>query len=558
VPPRIDTLARQYTSALQPEQLAELTNRIRLQAKRLATVNDCPTPLDLAARHDPRTVRTPALELVANEVLRAATERDGRLVLSIPPQEGKSTLIRWAILLLLTENPELRIAVVSYAAGLARTSGRIVRTLVETYGERIGLTVDRSHADASDWQLAGHAGGLRSVGVGGGLTGQPVDVLIVDDPIKDQKAADSVAIRTSLHEWWEAVALTRLAPGAPVIVVQTRWHEDDLAGRLTGDGWPSVNIPAISDGQTADALDRPPGEWLQSARGRSRTDWEAKRKGVGERVWAALYQGRPAPLEGGVFKSDWFDTWRVPELPPGCLPPTVVVDPADNPGDGDEAGIIVATYQPATEKVYLLDDLSAPMTVARWARVALLTCVRRSAPTLAYEKSLSQLDKRIREAWKTLLDQARALHAAGGELEAALDQLARKVDSPDVREQHRAALAEITGDVDAILGFPTSGPRLKGIVARGTKTLRMQLVAPLFETGRAAMVGKLAKVEYQLTTWQAGQDSPDRADAAVHAAALLAGVTAATAIGRAPDRVPTNSTSLRNKAGTRITRSTRR
>ena len=476
---------------------AEAERRAQLAEQRAMLLAQCPTPLDLACRFDRRTVRTPALELVAHRVAEAAKARDGRLVLSIPPQEGKSTTLRWAVLWLLADNPDRRIVVASYAASLARTSGRIVRSLVESHGDLLALTVDRSHADASDWQLAGHDGGLRAVGVGGGLTGQPTDVLIVDDPIKDQQAADSPTIRENLHEWWSSVALTRLAPGAPIIVVQTRWHEDDLAGRMISEGWPVLNIPAIADGKTPDALDRAPGEWLESARRRTVADWESKRKAVGERTWAALYQGRPAPLEGGVFKRDWFDLWRVNELPAGCSPPVVVVDPADNPGSGDEAGIVVGAAHPATGKGYVLDDLSAAMTVGQWARLALLTCVRRGAPTLAFEKSLSQLATRIREAWLTLHQQATALRKAGGDVDAAVARLSRADDSPDVRDRLAREVAEIVDDVDGILGFGPVGPRIKPIVARGAKSARMQLVAPAFETGRMVMVGRHPVLEHQ-------------------------------------------------------------
>jgi hypothetical protein len=550
------------TAGMAPWQRAEVEARVNAnllaEVARARLIAECPTPLDFACRFDRRTVRTPALELVSQRVAEAADSRDGRLVLSVPPQEGKSTTLRWAVLWLLTRDPERRIVVASYASGLARTSGRIVRSLVESYGSDMGLQVDRSHADASDWQLAGHAGGLRAVGVGGGLTGQPTDVLIVDDPIKDQQAADSPTIRENLHEWWSAVALTRLAPGAPVIVVQTRWHEDDLAGRMEAEGWPVVNIPAQADGQTPDALDRTPGEYLLSARGRTDADWHAKRKAVGERTWAALYQGRPAPVAGGVFQRAWFDTWRVAEAPAGCLPPTVVVDPADNEGDGDEAGIILATSHAESGRVYILDDLSAAMTVARWARVALLTCVRRSAPTLAYEKSLSQLPKRIREAWAQLHREAVALHRAGGDHAAAVERLARRDDSAEAREQIAAGLAEIAGDVDDILAFSTAGPRLRPIVARGSKQLRMQLAAPAFETGRAVMVGRHAQIEHQATVWQPGQDSPDRVDALVHAVQLLGTPGGAPGLGRATDRVPTNSTGIRDRGSSRLTRSTRR
>lgn len=548
----------ELTAGMSMEERAALAGRVRAQAARLRTIRECPTPLDLACRFDPTYLRTPALELVAARLRSTVRKRDGRLIISIAPQEGKSSLLRWAIVWALIDDPDRRIVFASYAAGLARTSGRIIRGLVETHGHDVGLTVSRNHADAADWELEGHRGGTFATGRGA-LTGRPSDVMIIDDPLRDQHEADSPVVLGAMHDWWESVARTRLAPGAPVIVVQTRWVEDDLAGRLEGQGWPVVNVPAIADGKTPDALGRKPGEWLISARGRTAADWEQTRKDVGERTWNALYMGRPSPLAGGVFKAAWFDMWRVAELPAGCLPPTVVVDPADNPGDGDECGIIVGTSHAETGKVYILDDLSAPMTVGRWARLALLTCVRRGAPTLAFEKSLSQLSTRIREAWQILHQQAVALRKAGGDHGAALARLSRADDSVEARDQIATALLEIAGDVDDILGFGPSGPRLKAIIARGSKTMRMQLVAPAFETGRAAMVGRHAPLEHQLSTWQVGMDSPDRADTATHLVGLLGGMSGVASLGRSSgDRVPTSSTGIRNASSSRITRSTRR
>lgn len=508
------------TAGMSLDERAALATRVRAQAARLRTVRECPTPLDLACRLDPSTRRTPALALLADQLAAAATQRDGRLVVSIPPQEGKTTLLRWLCVWLLADNPDRRIVLASYAATLARSSGRVVRTHIKTHGPTVGLTVASDHADASDWQLEGHVGGVVTTGVGGALTGRPADVLIVDDPIRNQQDADSATVRENLHDWWSSVALTRLAPGAPVIVVQTRWHEDDLAGRRIAEGWPVVNIPALSDGHTADALGRPVGEWLTSARGRTVADWTRTRADVGERTFAALYQGRPAPLEGGVFKSAWFDLWRITEPPPGCAPPTVVVDPADNDGDGDEAGILVVTQHPSSGKTYILDDLSAPMTVARWARTALLTCVRRDAPTLAYEQSLSQLPNRIKDAWAELYQQATALNITDSHA-AALARLTLADDTPERTTATRTALDELTArDAALIVAVGKAGPRLRAIVAKGSKESRMLWAAPLFETGRAVMVGRHPQLEHQAATWQVGQGSPDRVDALVHACAL--------------------------------------
>lgn len=526
-------------------------------AVRARSLSEHAGPLDLACSLNPKMVRTPALEFLSAELERAITVPGTRLIVSFSPQEGKTSLTRAAVLRALQRNPDCRVAVASYAADLARTSSLAVRQMIESHGtgavdessgqpepDRLGLAIAPDQGAAGGWRLRGHEGGTIARGVGSGMTGRPVDLLAVDDPIKDARDADSATIRGRLHDWWTSVSETRLSPTASVVVVATRWHEQDLSGWLidndtTGE-WRVVNIPALSDGQTLDALGRPPGEWMVSARGRTVEQWEAIRRRVGERTFSALYQGRPAPLAGGVFQSSWFDTWRVDTVPVGCLPPTVVVDPADNEGDGDEAGIILATTHPESGKVYMLDDLSAPMTVARWARVALLTCARREAPTLAYEKSLSQLPKRIREAWTILRQQAVALRKAKGDPVAALARLSRTDDSTEAREQIAAQLAEIAADVDAVLAIPDAGPRLRPIVARGSKQLRMQLAAPMFETGRAVVVGRLPALEHQLSTWSPGQDSPDRADAATHA--VLTAQTVATSVSRSTGRVPTSST----------------
>jgi predicted phage terminase large subunit-like protein len=142
--------------------------------------------------------------------------------------------------------------------------------------------------------------------------------LIIDDPIKDREQADSETYRQRAWDWWTDVGSTRLAPGAPVVQIATRWHEADLAGQLQAaeDGhlWTSLNIPAQADHDPAkdetDPLGREPGEFMISARGRTPTQWEAIKVRSGSRTWNALFQGRPAPAEGGMFKRDawaWYD-----------------------------------------------------------------------------------------------------------------------------------------------------------------------------------------------------------------------------------------------------------
>ncbi|UIU47079.1 terminase large subunit [Microcystis phage MinS1] len=278
------------------------------------------TPGTLAQRLNPATVQTPALGLIDQRLAQLLDTPDGRLIITLPPQEGKSTrvakdFIVWA----LKHRPWLRVVGASYGQGLANRNGRAIRNIIRSNPD-LGLTLATDNGSASEWQLAGHDGGLVSVGIGAGLTGRPADLMVIDDPVKDRKEADSETYRQSVWDWWTDVASTRLAPGAPVVVILTRWHDDDLAGRLLAapDGhlWQVLNIPAQADhdptkGET-DPLGREPGEYLESARGRTPAQWEAIRTRVGARTWSALYQGRPSAAGGTIFKRD---NWRYYDLP---------------------------------------------------------------------------------------------------------------------------------------------------------------------------------------------------------------------------------------------------
>jgi predicted phage terminase large subunit-like protein len=298
---------------------------LALAADRLEGRSDAidryPTPHDLARELDPRVVRTPALELLDQNLIDCAEGRCRRLIWTMPPQEGKSqrvsrTFPAW----LLTRDPDRRIAIASYELGTARRWGRAIRNDIQANPDKFGIRIRRDTSSAQEWQIQDHAGGVYSVGVQGALTGRPVDVLIIDDPIKDRAQAESLVYRERVWDFWTDTARTRLAPDAVVIVVLTRWHEDDLAGRLLAQDvrgeWRHINIPAQADhdpnkGQS-DPLGRQPGEYLLSARGRTPQDWEDTRHDVGSRTWTSLYQGRPSPTAGDVWKRPWWRRYSVP------------------------------------------------------------------------------------------------------------------------------------------------------------------------------------------------------------------------------------------------------
>ena len=279
------------------------------------------SPGDLAKSLDPGTRQTPALDLIDAALIDVAEGRCDRLMISLGPQEGKSqrTSRRFPLWMLL-RNPDTRIAVVSYAHIVARRWGRVVRDDI-TEHPHLGLSVSAGTGAAHEWKLAGHLGGMYCVGIKGSLTGQPVDLLIIDDPYKDGEAADSAAWQETVRDFWTEVAVPRLGPGVAVVIIQTRWRHDDLSGWLQerddGTDWRVINIPAQADhrpelGET-DPLGRAPGEFLKSTRGRTPADWERKKREVGSRAWNALFQGRPSPGEGLIFHRDWWQRYEQPQ-----------------------------------------------------------------------------------------------------------------------------------------------------------------------------------------------------------------------------------------------------
>jgi predicted phage terminase large subunit-like protein len=284
-------------------------------------------PGDLAAVLDPNTGSSPALELIDQALLDLVAAGEGEpnaLAVFLPPQEGKSQRVsrrfpEW----LLERDPSLRIAIVSYELDLALRWGRDIKQDIALNScpkgpvcedpacRLLHIEIRRDSSAAGRWETP-QGGGVYCVGIGGPLTGRPVDVLIVDDPVKDRAAAESKVIREATWSWWESVGLTRLAPGAKVCLIQTRWHEDDLAGRIASRPsplrWKVLRIPAIAEDQ--DPLGRAAGEELPSVRGRGEGYFYALRAGMSAYVFAGVYQQKPTAAEGNFFRRATFRYWR--------------------------------------------------------------------------------------------------------------------------------------------------------------------------------------------------------------------------------------------------------
>ncbi len=232
-------------------------------------------------------------------------QKSPRLMLFMPPRHGKSTLASvsfpaWH----LGRNPEHEFISCSYSGSLAMGFSRKVRQVLRepTYKAVFKTRLDPDSQSAEAW-LTTDGGGFVAAGVGGGITGKGAHILVIDDPVKNREDAESQNNRDANWDWYTSTAYTRLAPGGGVLVILTRWHDDDLAGRLLksglqgGDEWEVVRYPAIAE---EDEEFRKAGEALHP----ERYSVEALRrieKAVGPRDWSALYQQNPVADDGQYF-----------------------------------------------------------------------------------------------------------------------------------------------------------------------------------------------------------------------------------------------------------------
>ena len=264
----------------------------------------------------------PHLALINEKLVQIARGDLKRVMVFLPPRHGKSQLIsQYFPAWFLGMFPNKKVILTSYEADFAAQWGRRARDLLEHYGKRafpepISLHPDSS--SASRWDIDGHQGGMMTAGVRGPLTGKGADLGIIDDPVKNAEEANSETYREHTWEWYESTFYTRLEPDGAIVLIQTRWHEDDLGGRLIekmdagGERWTVINLPALAEEH--DQLGRAPGEPLWPVRF-GKEDFDRIRPAVGPYVWAALYQQRPAPAEGELLKKHW---WRYYKAVPVC------------------------------------------------------------------------------------------------------------------------------------------------------------------------------------------------------------------------------------------------
>jgi hypothetical protein len=244
-----------------------------------------------------RWQRAAHLHLLSQRLSEAALTPGGRLVVTAPPRHGKSSLVAcflpiWYLALF----PDRHVILVSHTAALAEQWGRLVRNTVLEAGARLGLGMTEDSTATARWHTP-EGGSMRVMGVGGPITGLGADCLVIDDPCNGWSEANSPAVRENLWAWWNSTCLTRLEPGASVVVSMARWTQEDLVGKILRadrDGWPELRLPALAE--AGDPLGRPLGAPLWPERWPLEALQEIQRTSP-ESVWAALYQQRP--LAGG-------------------------------------------------------------------------------------------------------------------------------------------------------------------------------------------------------------------------------------------------------------------
>ena len=306
-----------------------------IKARRTRSLERWTSPLALAQELDKQFKDPPHIHLL-NDAIVETIQTGGRLIVMMPPRHGKSEMCsHWLPTWILSCWPEKEIILTSYAADFAAEWGRKARDSAERAGVRLRPDVQ----SASRWMTKA-GGGMVTAGVGGGVSGRGADVLFCDDPVKNAEEANSPTYRQRMWDWWRSTAMTRLQPGAAVIIIMTRWHMDDLAGRCLREEpgvWRVLSLPALAEGD--DILGRAEGEALWPERYPASELAKVRERGV--YWWNALYQQRPYGREGAMFNRGWFGI--VPQAPASAMRVRYWDKAATAGGGSYTAGVLVAS-----------------------------------------------------------------------------------------------------------------------------------------------------------------------------------------------------------------------
>lgn len=263
--------------------------------------------------------KAPHLELINDYLVLASKRIVNKLIINLPPRHGKSEFTsKYFPAWYLMKFKNHRIILTSYGAKFAGSWGKKVLQLIDDWGDALaGIKISSKSKSVASFDLEEFGGGMDSVGIGGSLTGRGANLLIIDDPVKNDREAHSKKIRENIWDWFISTAFTRLEPDGIIIIIMTRWHDDDLVGKIlkkneiietfennnNKDEWKIIRIPAIAEEN--DLLGRKIGEALWTER------YDIKklntiRNILGSYWFESLYQQNPRPEGGHIFIRKYF------------------------------------------------------------------------------------------------------------------------------------------------------------------------------------------------------------------------------------------------------------
>jgi len=399
-----------------------------------------------------------------------------KLMVFMPPQHGKSQLTtRLFPAYQLGKDPNKKIVIASYNATLATRFNRDIQRVIDDIkyhdifpetilNESNVVTVSESYLRNSEiFEIVGFKGFLKAVGRGGALTGTPVDIGIIDDPIKDRAEAMSEVIREGLWSWYQDVFETRLHNDSQQLLIQTRWHEDDLAGKLLrrDSDWDVIVLEAIKE--TEKHYDpRSFGEVLWGSK--HSLERIQKVKETSPITFNSLYQQSPKNVDdmGLLWNRDIIEKFRIKVLPEK-LKIVVAIDPAiTSSANSDETGLIVVGKD-SNDKGYVIEDASGRYTPEQWGKLSKELFDKYDADYYVAEKN------------------------QGGDM---VKSIIRQFDQNN---------------------------HVKLVTATKGKYVRAEPIYSLYEQGKISHIGNLMLLENQMVTFNPDKNdkSPDRVDALV-------------------------------------------
>lgn len=480
------------------------------------------SPAELARRLDPKFRVTPTIRLLSDVAVRSVNGADERDIVTTPPRTGKSQLLAiWTTVWALMVNPDLQIVIISHSDDLAQEHSRKAREIIKEHAEFLGYRLALDKTAVGRWRVEGRDGGMLAAGINSGVVGFGADLMVLDDVVKDAAQADSKAHRERVLKEYQGSLATRVHPGGSVLLVMTRWHEQDLAGSLLKQEpgrWRRTNVPAVSERKVPDALGRAPGVTMVSALGFTAEHFASLRRTVGERVWFAQFEGMPSTPAGGLVKAAWLSDWRLSVAPAAPTLTVVGVDPSDS-GSGDSCGLVAASTSDGV--VALIADKSEPMTSDQWARASVELAIEVGASEIAVEGFSA------RETYTRMVNEAITRAQKAGSLRRSI----------------------------RVTSWPPKGSGRGG----GDAVARSGALLQALEVGTARLAGHFPDFETRAVLWQSGQHQPDNLaafvvahDVLVHAVGLewdLAGPGADEPGGQSGDASVTSMDWMRVRVG---------